>query len=101
MGKKGKITLEAGMHPVEIHYFQGPRYSIALQWTYQPPTEPSSGMGYRISVTTPSRRWNWESNIPGTVVPPEIIYPPGKPRIPKALQKLQQRLKNIENTGEQ
>ncbi len=100
-GKKGEITLEAGMHPVEIHYFQGPRYAIALQWTYQPPAKPSSGTTYRISVTTPSRHWNWESGIPGTIVPPEMIYPPGKPRIPKALQKLQQRLKNIENTGAQ
>lgn len=101
MGRKGEITLEAGRHPVEIHYFQGPRYSIALQWFYQPPAGHSSAMGYRISVTTPTRRWNWESDIPGTVVPPDIIYPPGKPYIPKALQKLQQRLKNIENTGEQ
>ena len=32
MGKKGEIVLEAGRHPVEIHYFQGPRYSLALQW---------------------------------------------------------------------
>ncbi len=101
MGKKGEITLKAGMHPVEIHYFQGPRHLIALQWTYQPPIERSSAMTYRIRVTTPTRRWNWESNIPGTIVPPEIIYPPGKPRLPKALQKLQQRLKNIENIGEQ
>ena len=101
MGKKGDITLEAGRHPVEIHYFQGPRYSIALQWLYQPPTEPHSDTTYSISVTTPERRWNWQSNIPETIVPPEIIYPPGKPRVPKALRKLQQRLKNVENAGEQ
>lgn len=101
MGKKGEITLEVGRHPVEIHYFQGPRYSIALQWTYQPPTKPRSETTYSISVTTPERRWNWQSGVPETIVPPEIIYPPGKPRIPKALQKLQKRLKNIENTGEQ
>ena len=101
MGKKGEITLEAGRHPVEIHYFQGPRYSIALQWTYQPPTKPRSETTYSISVTTPERRWNWQSGVPETIVPPEIIYPPGKPRVPKALRKLQQRLKNIENTGEQ
>lgn len=101
MGKKGEITLKTGRHPVEIHYFQGPRYSIALQWFYQPPTGRSSAMGYRISVTTPTRRWNWQSGIPGTIVPPEIIYRPGVPRIPKALRKLQQRLKDIENTGNQ
>lgn len=101
IGKKGEITLEAGRHPVEIHYFQGPRYAIALQWFYQPPIERSSATTYRISVTTPTLRWSWESNIPGTVVPPEIIYRPGVPRIPKALQKLQQRLKNIESTGKQ
>ena len=87
MGKKGEIVLEAGRHPVEIHYFQGPRYSLALQWFYQPPAGRSSTMGYRISVTTPTRRWNWESDIPGTVVPPEIIYSSRPPRIPKALQK--------------
>ncbi|RKU38035.1 hypothetical protein C6496_07710 [Candidatus Poribacteria bacterium] len=101
MGKKGEITLEVGRHPVEIHYFQGPRYSIALQWTYQPPTKPRSETTYSISVTTPERRWNWQSGVPETIVPPEIIYPPGKPRVPKALRKLQQRLKNIKNTGEQ
>ena len=101
MGKKGEMTLEAGRHPVEIHYFQGPRYSLALQWFYQPPAETAPGMNYSISLTTPSRRWRWESGIPGTVVPPEIIYRPGPPRIPKALKKLQQRLKNIESTGEQ
>ena len=101
MGKKGEITLEVGRHPVEIHYFQGPRYSIALQWLYQPPTKPRSETTYSISVTTPERRWNWQSGVPETIVPPEIIYPPGKPRVPKALRKLQQRLKNIENTGEQ
>lgn len=101
MGKKGEITLEEGRHPVEIHYFQGPRYSIALQWLYQPPTKPRSETTYSISVTTPERRWNWQSGVPETIVPPEIIYPPGKPRVPKALRKLQQRLKNIKNTGEQ
>lgn len=101
MGKKGEITLEVGRHPVEIHYFQGPRYSIALQWLYQPPTKPRAETTYSISVTTPERRWNWQSGVPETIVPPEIIYPPGKPRVPKALRKLQQRLKNIKNTGEQ
>ena len=33
----------------------------------------------------------------GRIVPPEVIYRPGKPRIPEALRKLQQRLKNIES----
>lgn len=33
----GSTTLDAGPHPVEIHYFQGPQYEIALQWIYQPP----------------------------------------------------------------
>lgn len=101
IGRKGEITLEAGRHPVEIHYFQGPRYALALQWLYQSPIKPRSETTYSISVTTPTRRWRWESDIPGTVVPPEIIYRPGNLRMPKALQKLQQRLKKIENTGRQ
>ena len=33
----GSTTLDAGPHPVEIHYFQGPQSEIALQWIYQPP----------------------------------------------------------------
>ena len=96
-GKKGSITLTTGMHPVEIHYFQGPRHAIALQWYYQPPTGPRSGNTTRISITTPKRSWSWESNIPGKIVPPEVIYRSGKPRIPDALKKLQQRLKNIKD----
>ena len=95
-GKQGRITLSTGMHPVEIQYFQGPRQSIALQWYYQPPTGPHSENTSRISVTTPKRSWHWESNIPGKIVPPEVIHRIGKPRIPDALQKLQQRLKQIE-----
>ena len=93
----GIITLTTGMYPVEIHYFQGPRDSIALQWYYQPPTGPYSETTSSISVTSPNWNWHWQSNIPGSIVPPEIIYHPGKPRIPEALRKLQQRLKNIEN----
>ena len=77
MGKRGSIKLTTGMHPVEIHYFQGPRHAIALQWFYQLPNEHRQ------------------------IVPPEIIYRPGKPRIPEALKKLQQRLKNIEDIGAQ
>jgi hypothetical protein len=95
-GKRGRITLSTGMHPVEIQYFQGPRQSIALQWYYQPPTGPHSESRTQFSVTTPKRSWHWESNIPGKIVPPEVIHRIGKPRIPEALQKLQQRLKQIE-----
>ena len=96
-GEKGIITLTAGTHPVEIHYFQGPRHSIALQWYYQPPKEPHSETMRSLSITTPAWNWRWESYILGTIVPPEVIYRPGKPRIPEALRKLQQRLKNIES----
>ena len=82
IGRRGSIRLRTGMHPVEIHYFQGPRHAIALQWLYQPPH------GYM------------------QIVPPSIIYRPGKPQVPDELKKLQQRLKNIqqkkvENTGKQ
>jgi len=101
MGKKGSITLTTGMHPVEIHYFQGPRHSIALQWFYQPPTGPYSERIASITVKAPKLHWRLESYILGRIVPPEIIYRPGKPRIPDALKKLQQRLKNIEDIGEQ
>lgn len=75
LGKRRSIKLVAGLHPFEIEYFQGPRYEIALQWFYQPP------------------------NGPRQIVPPDIIYRPGKPRVPTALKKLHQRLKNIENMG--
>ena len=72
IGKHGSIELTAGTHPFEIQYFQGPRYEIALQWFYQPP------------------------NSHRQIVPPEVIYRPGKSRVPDALKKLQQRLKHIE-----
>ena len=72
MGKQGSMELTAGTHPFEIQYFQGPRYEIALQWFYQPPNS------YR------------------QIVPPEVIYRPGKSRVPNALKKLQQRLEHIE-----
>ena len=72
MGKHGSMELTAGTHPFEIQYFQGPRYEIALQWFYQPPNS------YR------------------QIVPPEVIYRPGKARVPDALKKLQQRLEHIE-----
>ncbi len=73
MGKRGSIQLAAGTHPFEVQYFQGPRYAIALQWFYRPPN------GYR------------------QIVPPDVIYRPGKTQVPDALKKLQQRLKNIED----
>ncbi len=97
-GKQGHIVLTAGIYPVEIHYFQGPREFIALQWYYQPPKEPVSEWARSsISVTTPKWNWHWESTRSGKIVPPEVIYRPGKPRIPDALRKLQQRLKDIDS----
>ncbi len=71
IGRRGRLLLTTGMHPVEIRYFQGPRYAIALQWFYQPP------------------------NSQRQIVPPAVIHRPGKPRVPEALKKLQQRLRNI------
>ncbi len=71
IGRLGRRRLTTGMHSVEIRYFQGPRHAIALQWFYQPPN------GQR------------------QIVPPTVIYHPDKPRIPNALKKLQQRLRNI------
>ena len=70
--RQGRINLGTGIHPVEIHYFQGPREAIALQWFYQPP------------------------NGTRQIVPPDIIYHPGEPQIPDALKKLQQRLKRVQ-----
>lgn len=69
--QQGSIRLGTGMHPVEIHYFQGPRHAIALQWLYQPPN------GYM------------------QIVPPSAIYRPGKPQVPDEVKKLQQRLNEI------
>ena len=71
MIRRGRRRLTTGMHSVEIRYFQGPRYAIALQWLYQPP------------------------NSHRQIVPPAVIYRPGKPQVPDALKKLQQRLRNI------
>ena len=96
-GKRGSITLPIGVYPIEIQYFQGPRYSIALQWYYQPPNEPYFETIGSRSITIPAWNWHSESYILGRIVPPEVIYRPSKPRIPEALRKLQQRLKNIEN----
>ncbi len=97
-GKGGSITLSKGIYPVEIQYFQGPRYFIALQWYYAPPNEPYSETKRSVSVGIPTFEWHTEEYMLGKIVPPEVIYHPGKPRIPDALRKLQQRLKNIDNT---
>ena len=70
---RGSLKLAAGMHHIEIHYFQGWPYQIALQWFYQPP--------------------NGEEQI----VPPEKIYLPELPRVPNALIGLQNRLKKIQD----
>ena len=70
--RQGSMRLGTGMHPVEIHYFQGPRHAIALQWLYQPPH------GYK------------------QIVPPSAIYRPGKPQVPDELKKLQQHLNEIQ-----
>ena len=53
LSRRAHIRLSAGFHPVEIHYFQGPRFRIALQWFYKPPN------GIR------------------RIVPPEVIFHPG------------------------
>ena len=96
-GERGSITLSKGIYPVEIQYFQGPRYAIALQWYYAPPKEPFSETRRSISITIPTLEWRTEEYMLGRIVPPEVIYRPSKPRIPDALRKLQQRLKNIES----
>ena len=72
ISRRGRIKLRTGIHPIEIHYFQGPRHAIALQWFYQPP------------------------NGSRQIVPPDVIYHPGEPQIPDALKKLQQRLKRVQ-----
>ena len=95
-GERGSITLSIGVYPVEIHYFQGPRYAIALQWYYQPPNEPYFESIGSHSITIPAWSWRSGSYILGRIVPPEVIYRPSKPRIPDALKKLQQRLEHIE-----
>jgi hypothetical protein len=54
--RRGNMTLTRGLHAVEIRYFQGPRYHIAIQWFYKPPDGRER------------------------IVPPEMIYRPGRPR---------------------
>lgn len=72
-GRRSQIKLAAGFHPVEIHYFQGPRYQIALQWYYTPP------------------------NRPRQIVPPEVIFHPGKAELPETIIKLRRRLNDAMN----
>ena len=72
IGRQGSIKLDTGVRDVDIRYFQGPRHQIALQWFYQPP------------------------NADRQIVPPEVIYHPGKSHIPDVLKKLQQRFDQIE-----
>ena len=55
VSEQGSIKLERGFHPVEIRYFQGPRYRIALQWFYQPP------------------------NSSKKIVPSDVLYLPSEP----------------------
>ena len=95
----GSVTLTAGIHPVEIHYFQGPRHTIALQWFYLPP----NGFPDGEALHSQSQRFtsgfqnsfHYSLNTTGRIVPPELIYAPGKPRVPDALKKLQQRLREV------
>ena len=69
--KRAYVALKAGFHPFEIHYFQGPRYSIALQWYYKPP------------------------NRPRRIVPPEVIFHPNKSDAPGELRKFVQQMKKL------
>lgn len=97
----GRVKLTAGMHPVEIQYFQGPRHTIALQWFYMPPN------GFPEGETRHSQSQRFTSGFQqnhhyslttsGRIVPPALIYSSGKQHIPDALKKLQQRLREVEN----
>lgn len=66
--RRFSIKLAAGFHPIEIHYFQGPRYQIALQWYYTPPDRPRQ------------------------IVPPEAIFHPEKIETPYTIRQLRNRL---------
>lgn len=69
ISRRSHIRLNAGFHPIEIHYFQGPRHAIALQLHYKPP------------------------NGTRSIVPPSVIFHPDDPEVPDALRDLKQRLK--------
>ena len=95
----GSVTLSVGMHPVEIHYFQGPRHTIALQWFYVPPNgfpdgEAQHSQSQRFTSGT-QNSLHYSLTSAGRIVPPELIYAPGTPRVPDALKKLQQRLHEV------
>ena len=95
----GSVKLTAGMHPVEIHYFQGPRHTIAMQWFYVPPNgfpdgEAQHSQSQRFTSGT-QNSLHYSLNTIGRIVPPELIYAPGTPRVPDALKKLQQRLREV------
>lgn len=66
--RRFSIKLAAGFYPIEIHYFQGPRYQIALQWFYTPPDRPRQ------------------------IVPPEAIFHPDKTETPQVIRQLRNRL---------
>ena len=95
----GSVTLSAGRHPVEIHYFQGPRHTIAMQWFYVPPNgfpdgEAQHYQSQRFTSGT-QNSLHYSLTTAGRIVPPELIYAPGTPRVPDALKKLQQRLREV------
>ena len=50
--------LDAGLHDVDLQYFQGPRAHIGLQWFWQPPDGAEA------------------------IVPPEALYPPRAEEMP-------------------
>lgn len=95
----GRVKLTAGMHPVEIQYFQGPRHTIALQWFYMPPNGFPDGEALHSQSQrfTSGFKQNHHHSLTtsGRIVPPALIYSPGKQRIPDALKKLQQRLREV------
>ena len=95
----GSVKLTAGMHPVEIHYFQGPRHIIAMQWFYLPPNgfpdgEDRHSQSQRFTSGTQNSLHS-SLTTAGRIVPPELIYAPGATRVPDALKKLQQRLSEV------
>ena len=64
LSRRRHIRLATGFHPVEIHYFQGPRHQIALQWYYKPP------------------------NRPRQIVPSQVIFHPGN-KLKRRLEKIE------------
>ena len=99
--ERGRVKLTVGRHPVEIHYFQGPRHTIALQWFYTPPNgfpEGEDRHSQSQRFTSGLRNsFHYSLSTSGRIVPPALIYSPGKPRVPDALKKLQQRLREVKD----